>query len=481
MNLGTATVVKANALDLPLPDESVDLIVTSPPYFALRSYQDGGEHYEGQIGSEPTPADFLEALWAVMAECWRVLKPTGSAWVNLGDKYAGSGGHNNSGITKANGSTLQGSKPYSHRATRRSAPDRYNQNTGGARAKSLMGMPWRFAIGCIDGRADPEGRGWILRSEVVWDKPNGLPESVKDRVRRSHEQWFHFTKEPTYFTGIDEIREPHLHGGEGVTKAERLDAGQKVRGLMHTGATGVGRSMEGNPLGKLPGSVWRIPSEPLKVPAELGIDHFAAFPTEWPRQIIRGWSPHAICTECGEGMSPVVKKSLVEQDRGNVGSRGSRFTESREYHRHNRMGRETVYATATATATITNYRCGCNPDAHGPPAPTRPAVVLDPFGGTGTTAMVAKALGRDGISVDLSADYCRLAEWRTNDARSLEKIQERTYGKPKAKRKPKAKPAPANVVRLFDPDAAQPSTPTTGEHTSPETFMGRPVVDTAAI
>jgi DNA modification methylase len=93
-----ASLVRANALHLPLADETVDLIVTSPPYFALRSYRDGDEHYDGQIGSEATPQAFLEALWAVLEECWRVLKPEGSCWVNLGDKRAGSGGHNNAGI-----------------------------------------------------------------------------------------------------------------------------------------------------------------------------------------------------------------------------------------------------------------------------------------------------------------------------------------------------------------------------------------------
>ena len=86
--LGKAAVIRANARDLPLADNSVDLVVTSPPYFALRSYQDGGEHYAGQLGSEPTPAEFVAALLEVTRECVRVLKPSGSLWVNLGDKYA---------------------------------------------------------------------------------------------------------------------------------------------------------------------------------------------------------------------------------------------------------------------------------------------------------------------------------------------------------------------------------------------------------
>ena len=89
---GRAQVIRSDARRLPLADDSVDLICSSPPYFALRSYQDGGEHYAGQIGSEPTPAEFVDALVEVTRECVRVLKPSGSLWINLGDKYAGSGG-----------------------------------------------------------------------------------------------------------------------------------------------------------------------------------------------------------------------------------------------------------------------------------------------------------------------------------------------------------------------------------------------------
>src|SRR5215211_6186327 len=90
MQLGKAVILQSNALALPLPDASVDLVCTSPPYFGLRSYQDGGVHYEGQIGSEATPAEFLDALLAATREMMRVLKPSGSIFVNLGDKYAGS-------------------------------------------------------------------------------------------------------------------------------------------------------------------------------------------------------------------------------------------------------------------------------------------------------------------------------------------------------------------------------------------------------
>jgi SAM-dependent methyltransferase len=193
MNLGTAQVIQGDARHLPLADDSVDLVVTSPPYFALRSYQDGGEHYSGQLGSEGTPAEFVAALLEVTRECVRVLKPSGSLWVNLGDKYAGSPAGNAVPSGKHAGNT--GALAQMSSAPRRPHP--------GVATKSLMGIPWRYALACID------DLGLILRAELIWSKPNGLPESVTDRVRRSHEQWFHFTLEPRYFSAVDEIREAH--------------------------------------------------------------------------------------------------------------------------------------------------------------------------------------------------------------------------------------------------------------------------------
>lgn len=232
----------------------MDLIVTSPPYFALRSYRDGDEHYAGQLGSEPTPQAFLEALWAVMAECWRVLKPSGSCFINLGDKRSGSGGHNNSGISSK--STLSGNGhvggvgkagPQKIKATLRNAPDRYNQAAFG-RPKSKMLLPHRFVIGCEDGLADPEGKGWVVRSDIVWQKLNGLPESVTDRVRDSHEYVFHLTKSERYFAAVDEVREvcntTDRHRGESAGYRHGLN-GQAPHGFTSTYHV----------LGKLPGSV----------------------------------------------------------------------------------------------------------------------------------------------------------------------------------------------------------------------------------
>lgn len=404
----TAGVVRADALTLPIADESVDLIVTSPPYFALRSYQDGGEHYDGQIGSEHTPQDFLRALWAVTAECWRVLKPSGSLFVNLGDKYAGVNPASYRRHTQPfgpNGTTATGYHAEAA-ASERAANHRPQW---GVRSKSLMGLPWRYAIGCVDGEADPDGIGWILRAEIVWSKPNGLPESVTDRVRRSHEQWFHLTKSPRYYTAIDELREPHADQSDhAATRHERRNDLRALDKGAHNLTT------PNNPLGKLPGSVWEVPSEPLVVPDHIGVDHFAAFPTEWPRRLILGWSPSGICTACGEGRCPVADKTYLSTGSGYDGANAA--VEGRH--------RLTKRAGDGERVTITSYACACEDDS----APTREAVVLDPFGGTGTVAMVANALGRTGISVDLSADYCRLAQWRIHESNHDLKAIARTQG-----------------------------------------------------
>ena len=156
--LGSADVIRGDARSLPLADDSVDLVVTSPPYLNLRAYQDGGQSYEGQIGSEESREAFIDALLEVTAECMRVTKPSGSIFVNLGDSY---------------------------------------------RDKGLQLTPHRYAMRCVD------ELGLLLRAEIIWAKPNGLPESVTDRVRRSHEVWWHFTLGPRYYSAIDEIREEH--------------------------------------------------------------------------------------------------------------------------------------------------------------------------------------------------------------------------------------------------------------------------------
>jgi DNA modification methylase len=553
----TVTLLRGDALHLPIADHTVDLVVTSPPYFGLRSYQDGCKscansvrstlsgymerscpgcgqlfesgrrqchkcgratvetqvakdarkavcpdcngtgkgHYPGQIGSEATPAEWVEAMLAATREMVRVLKPCGSIWVNLGDKYASGG---------------RGS--YDLDPGRREVSVMRAQD--GARPKSLLGLPWRYALASID------QLGLILRAEVIWSKPNGLPESVTDRVRRSHETWFHFTVQPRYFSAVDETREPQSdperRGWNGAAKAGRNDGLSRERGWQ-------AGQLAYNSLGKLPGSVWSIPSQPLTVPPELGVDHFAAFPRAWPRRLIAGWSPAGICTVCGEGRRPVAEvqpqpglngdpvetrrcepsteqwrqiAAFIQQHRERLGLSRQEVSQAvvgtpsgacwwwenadvvrpptpQNWRALTRVlalpdtwdrlmldtymrptgrlvggpalttGRHQTAGTTglRSSSAVIGYICACDPQicrvcglpsvpycggfrccdscTHDTLPPAVPAVVLDPFGGTGTTALVAHVMGRHGISVDLSQDYCRLAAWRTTDPSQL--------------------------------------------------------------
>jgi DNA modification methylase len=421
----TAIVTRGDAAHLHLPDETVDLVVTSPPYFGLRSYQDGGEHYDGQVGDEATPGEYLDALIACTAEWVRVLKPGGSIFVNLGDKYSGAQ-QQNSGRQSAEASSLYWQKT--------------NPRNTGIPAKSLMGFPWRYALRCID------DLGLILRAEIVWSKPNGLPESVTDRVRRSHEQVFHFVKQPRYYSAVDEVREEAQQGRPQAARAQALAARHGLtqdhrdallsRGLGDQGRSaatqsGTGKNtaevlrlaaeadaalgsytreftMTSQALGKLPGSVWDIPTAPLTVPDHLGVDHFAAYPPELVRRIVLGWSPREVCTACGEGRRPVSTAREVD---GHAWAQPQQFARMGDTMPNRRTPSALGYGAGERARTVTGYACAC-PDTT---APATPGVVLDPFGGTGTTALVASAYGRVGISVDLSADYCRLARWRTTD------------------------------------------------------------------
>jgi DNA modification methylase len=414
---GRPVVLRGDARALPLPDATIDLIITSPPYFGLRSYTDGGEHYAGQIGSEATPAEYVAALVDCTREWVRVLKPSGSIFVNLGDKYS-TGNSGQSGLAKL-GERWAGGGHSDVKAKRPSAA------VPGMPPKCLLGLPWRYALACTD------QLGLILRAEIIWHKPNGLPESVTDRVRRSHEHLFHFTRQPRYYAAVDEIREPHNPSthARGPGGAMTRD-GQSLPTWGTNGTQslrGVDKRYLQDPLGKLPGSVWAIPSAPLTVPAHLGVDHFAAFPPGLVRPVVLGWSPPGICTACGEGRRPVTRH-LGYTVEGGVNNGSDPAT----------TGHGTGGATLgmVGRRTITGYVCACPT----PDAPTRPSLVLDPCGGTGTTALVASVYGRTGITVDMSADYCRIAAWRTTDPGERARAMD----------VPKPPPIPDGQASLFD-------------------------------
>lgn len=265
-----------------IPDNSIDLIVTSPPYFGQRVYFDNkGNPITEAVGSEAAPGEYLDALDRFMEEAWRVIKPTGSVFVNLGDKYAGSGGHNNDRI--------QGTK-YDAETPTRDGPTHYVK-VSETRRKSLLGLPWRFALRQMDA-------GWILRQEIIWSKSNGMPESATDRTKRFHEQWFHLVKEENYFSSIDALRQPikpqsverdkqGYPGGAFTSQFQGSPLDKREQSSTKT---------FGHPLGTLPSSVQTISTGGVRPTKEEQRKfnlpkHFAPFPPEWPRFFILGWSP----------------------------------------------------------------------------------------------------------------------------------------------------------------------------------------------
>jgi len=203
---------------------SIDCIITSPPYWQLRDYG-----YPEQWGLEPTYQEYLEHLWQFMDECKRVLKDTGTAWINLGDTYGGFSGKM--------GAPTKWKEAGSHDFER---PKQDNN-------KCLLLIPHRFAIGCID-------RGWIMRNDIIWAKRNGMPESVTDRFSKKHEYFFFMVKNQKYYFDLDGIRDKQA----GVSIARAITSKESYRAdKIHNGIANWDKTRQKvlSGVGKNPGSV----------------------------------------------------------------------------------------------------------------------------------------------------------------------------------------------------------------------------------
>ncbi len=261
-----------------LPDALVDCIVTSPPYCQQRDYAGS----KTQVGSEKTPAAYLQNMTAIFVEARRVLKPSGSLWLNIGDKYVDN---------------------------------------------RQLGMPWRVALSLMDA-------GWILRSDIIWQKPNAMPSSVKTRPTVDHEYVFFFTKSPEYYYNADAIREPHVTFSENSRMKGGRNHFGKRGSTPEAGKNGGSNNLHDarwdqafHPLGRNKRTVWSIPLSKYRGA------HFAVFPEQ------------------------LVKNCIL---------------------------------------------AGC----------PEQGVVLDPFSGSGTTAFVARQLGRHYLGIDCVPEYCDLARSR---------------------------------------------------------------------
>ncbi len=235
-----------------LPTASVDCCITSPPYYQLRDYG-----VAGQLGAEPHVDDWVSGLRGVLAEVARVLKPTGSLWLNLGDAY--------------------------------SRHARY-----GAPPKSLLLGPERLLLGLA---AD----GWLVRNKVVWAKPNPMPRPVTDRLTTTYEPVYFLTRSPSYTFTLDDIREPHR--SRRPAKSDSPASPAKYGGTAWAGAlagsnAGLLRAHRegrvGHPLGKNPGDVWTIATAGYRGA------HFATFPEALVERPIRATCPERVCTACGQ-------------------------------------------------------------------------------------------------------------------------------------------------------------------------------------
>jgi len=206
-----------------VPDQSVRTVVTSPPYWGLRDYGN-----DDQIGLEETPLDFVEKLCQVFDEVWRVLADDGTLWVNLGDSYANNGGKtqpqrdNNGGFGGSPGTRNQS---YSNASGGFERPKTIG---GSIKPKDLAGIPWRFAFAMQE-------RGWYLRQDIIWSKPNPMPESVRDRCTKSHEYIFLMSKSPRYYFDSKAMAEPAIHAEEKRAGLGRLHYGGKREGAPGTG------------------------------------------------------------------------------------------------------------------------------------------------------------------------------------------------------------------------------------------------------
>jgi len=393
-------ILQGDALHIPLADESVQCVVTSPPYWGLRAYlPDADPLKRHELGLEPVhdclgwatgnPCGecYVCHMVAVFREVKRVLRPDGIAWCNLGDSYAG-----NHGSTGGRPGDKQWTNVGSRLGARPDVPT-------GLKPKDLVGIPWRVAFAL---QAD----GWWLRSDIIWAKPNPMPESVTDRPTKAHEYVFLLAKSKTYFYDADAIREPHKPASLSRYKYGHnapVDPTGMVAAASRTGAFQCARMGDFvNPLGRNRRSIWTVATAPFTGA------HFATFPPALVEPCIKaGTSEKGCCPKCGAPWERVVERSASGAYMGNVtgkdGVHGVLRNDTAKW-----AGRVGEVTTSTVGWRPT---CSCNA---GEPVP---CIVLDPFSGAGTTVLVADRLRRHGVGLELKAEYTRMGRDRVfNDA-----------------------------------------------------------------
>lgn len=256
----TIRIINADVMDglAQLPDESVHCCVTSPPYWGLRDYG-----VDGQIGLEDTPEAFVARLVEVFREVRRVLRPDGTCWVNLGDSY-------NSGPSGGLGGSTLGGGQKNQANSNRAQRNRNGVSALSLKPKDLIGIPWRVAFAL---QAD----GWWLRQDIIWSKPNPMPESVRDRCTKAHEYVFLLTKSARYFYDAEAIKEKGVDPGR--MRNDRI-GGATGHTVRHSEGGMIGASETRNKR-----SVWSISTQPFSEA------HFATMPPELAETCIQAGCP----------------------------------------------------------------------------------------------------------------------------------------------------------------------------------------------
>jgi len=344
---------------LALPAGSVQCIVTSPPYWGLRDYG-----VEGQWGMEKTPQEYVGHMREFGRAAAHALRDDGTLWLNMGDCYASGEVGRHDGRTPGHtyGATHPGPRQHAHLET-------------GLKPKDLVLMPARVALAL---QAD----GWWLRQDIIWSKPNPMPESTRDRPTTSHEHVFLLTKSARYFYDADAVRE--ITGHEATWEQWRKADGRNApSGTLSEGINcGFGSKKDSftHPAGRNLRSVWTIPTQPY--PGA----HFATFPGKLVEPCVKaGTSEHGACPSCGAPWARVVERTSMKIDRS---------------ERAGAVGRTQTSGTMTEPPTARTI--GWRPTCKCAREDTVPCLVCDPFAGSGTSGEAAVLLGRAFVGFDLA-------------------------------------------------------------------------------
>ncbi|WP_261375924.1 DNA-methyltransferase [Brevibacillus brevis] len=428
-------IIQGNTIELmpKLPKKFFHCCVTSPPYWGLRDYglpptewpevtytpMTGVPHitvptWKGCLGLEPTPEMFVAHMVLVFREVWRVLRDDGTLWMNFGDSYAGS--------MKGRNSDGQGNPGGFHKQSGGQSGGNINYKQfeyGSLKPKDLTGIPWRVALAL---QAD----GWYLRMDNIWSKVNPMPESVEDRPTKAHEYFFLLSKSLKYFYDAEAVKEPAVgtnfvppagsQGAFGPDQSRRRKGNAKTfrgggaytLGRSFNNSDPVGRESTGN-VSNESGlrnrrSVWTVATE--QTPEA----HFATYPKKLIEPCVLAGSSSRACQYCGASWKRLVEKSTSFQGgSGKAGRSSDELNKSGKWQEDQLKGNKNLKRGPVVDVNTVGWESTCKcKDNDG----SGKCVVFDPFMGSGTTAIVARNLGRKFIGTELNQEYIQLAERR---------------------------------------------------------------------